>query len=215
MLRKSCVRDYLIRLSETRPAFHSEADFQLSFGNLLSSSHEVRLEKPFFNIPLNHNPELIIPKMEMDIFFPKELIGIELKYKTIDRDFLNDGEDYKLKNHGAQNLGRFDFFEDVRRLQSLKNCGKIKSGFVIFLTNDPLYWRKMIRRNLSSQFDMSERIIPLKSQLTWLGNPSVGSVTSKRLGNHLPILIENEITLKWMKYSTLSNMDFKFVLVEV
>jgi hypothetical protein len=198
----------LEELSKKRPVFHSEADFQLELATHLSSKgFNVRLEKSYSRVG-------IYKKIELDVEL-NDSIAIELKYKTIDRDFLNDGEDYKLKNHGAQNLGRFDFFEDVRRLQSLKNCGKIKSGFVIFLTNDPLYWRKMIRRNLSSQFDMSERIIPSKSQLTWLGNPSVGSVTSTRLGNHLPILIENEITLKWMKYSTLSNMDFKFVLVEV
>lgn len=211
----SHLQNYLRALSKKRSVFHSEADFQLSFGNLLSNTFEVRLEKPFFNTPLNHNPKLLIPKIELDIFLPEELVGIELKYKTIDRDFSNDGEDYKLKNHGAQNLGRFDFFEDIRRLQSLKKCGKIKSGFALFLTNDHLYSKEITRKNLSTQFDMSQRVIPSKSHLTWTGNPSVGSVTLKRLGDHIPILIENEITFKWMEYSNVDNMIFKFLAVEV
>lgn len=209
------VQNYINTLSKQRPVFHSEADFQLSFGNLLSNSFKVRLERPFLNIPFNHNPKLLIPKMELDIFLPKKMVGIELKYKTIKGDFTIDGENYNLKNHGAQNLGRFDFFEDIRRLQCLKKRDIIKSGFVVFLTNDHLYWNKITRINFSIQFDMSEKVIPSKTHLNWERNPSVGSVTSKRMGNHIPILIEDEISLKWREYSTVGNMIFNFLLVEV
>jgi hypothetical protein len=62
---------------------------------------------------------------------------------------------------------------------------------------------------------MSEKVIPSKTHLNWERNPSVGSVTSKRMGNHIPILIEDEISLKWREYSTVGNMIFNFLLVEV
>lgn len=211
----SQIYNYINNLSKKRPVFHSEADFQLAFGNLLSKDFEVRLERPFLNIPFNHNSKILIPKMELDIFLPKEMIGIELKYKTIKGDFLNNDEHYNLKNHGAQNLGRFDFFEDLRRLTSLKKCGKIKSGFVVFLTNDHLYWKKITRKNFSIQFDMSERIIDSRTQLNWEGTPSVGSVTSKRMGNYIPILLENEISLKWREYSNVDNYKFNVLVGEV
>lgn len=202
-------------LSITRPLFHSEADFQLSLGLLLGKRFEVRLEKPFVNIPLNSNPDVIIPKLELDIFLPNELVGIELKYKTISKKIDENNEEFDLKNHGAQNLGRYDFFDDIRRLQSLKKINKINSGIVIFLTNDHLYWNSITRRNFSKEFDMSNRLIPSHTELSWIGNPSSGSVTHKRLGNRIPILVENNLCLEWREYSSLNNMNFKYLLVQV
>lgn len=151
----------------------------------------------------------------MDIFLPNELVGIELKYKTISKKIDENNEEFDLKNHGAQNLGRYDFFDDIRRLQSLKKINKINSGIVIFLTNDHLYWNSITRRNFSKEFDMSNKLIPSHTELSWIGNPSSGSVTRKRLGNRIPILVENNLCLEWREYSSLNNMNFKYLLVQV
>ena len=59
-----------------------------------------------------------------------------------------------------------------------------------------------------------DHIILPKSNLSWEGEPS-GSVGSKRTGSALPILIENEIRLNWIDYSTLYNGRFKYLIVEV
>jgi hypothetical protein len=142
--------------------------------------------------------------------------GIELKYKTIKRNIKFSDEEFFLKNHAAQNLGRFDFFDDLRRLQMLRKQGIIHSGFVIFLTNDPLYWTRIQRSNFSSNFSMEEgRVIEKNTALSWVGNPSENSVTPKRLGEHANIEIENELCLTWKTYSEFEESLFKHLIVQI
>lgn len=214
---KSDLEEYMRILSKQRPVFHSEADFQLSLGVLLNKKFNVRLEVPYQNIPLNSGHKCPI-KIELDILLKHgtQKIGVELKYKTEFGTFLINNESFNLKRHGAQNLGRFDFYDDVRRLQSLKAKGIIDKGYAIFLTNDHLYWTKAKRSNFSSQFSMSHgHIVMPNSSLTWLGEPSPGSVGAKRTGSALPVVIENEMRFNWIEYSGVDKDAFKYILVEV
>jgi hypothetical protein len=203
------------RLSSYRPIFHSESDLQHELALIIAneSNKKIRLEKPFLNIPLNKSKSI---KIELDLFLPNEKVGIELKYKTIKRNIKFSDEEFFLKNHAAQNLGRFDFFDDLRRLQMLRKQGIIHSGFVIFLTNDPLYWTRIQRSNFSSNFSMEEgRVIEKNTALSWVGNPSENSVTPKRLGEHANIEIENELCLTWKTYSEFEESLFKHLIVQI
>jgi len=111
-----------------RGIFHSEADFQHS---LAWKIHE-RFDKKF-KIRL----EFVFGSKHVDIVLidnSNNKIGIELKYKTKDISEEINGEQYSLKPHGAQDLGRYDVIKDIERLEELIKEDKIKSGFVIFLT---------------------------------------------------------------------------------
>ena len=82
----------------------------------------------------------------------KEFIPIEIKYKTKALKGTN-----VLKNHGAQDLGAYDFLWDVKRIEMLKTFSCITSqgdtynregelsslrrGFAIMVTNDESYLR--------------------------------------------------------------------------
>jgi hypothetical protein len=209
------INNIMERLSSNRPLFHSESDLQHELALILAneSNKKIRLEKPFLNIPLNKSKNI---KIELDLFLPNEKVGIELKYKTIKRNIKFNGEDFFLKNHAAQNLGRFDFFDDFRRLLMLKKQGIINIGFVIFLTNDPLYWNRIQRSNFSSNFSMEdERVIKKNTILTWEGNPGENSVTPKRLGEHAKIEVDNELILTWKKYSEFEGCKFRYLVVQV
>lgn len=211
------IKNTISKLSRIRKVFHSEADFQHSLGLHLSKNcdFEVRLEIPFL-IPHYYKESDKKLKVELDIFLPKEKIGIELKYKTTEATFREHGETFNLKQHGAQNLGRFDFFDDLRRLQLLKKENIIEKGYVIFLTNDPLYWRPIERKNFSINFSMEDdRIIESNSKLGWSGSPSEGSVTIKRLFPNSPIIIENKHQLKWNEFSNLNGASFKYLMIEI
>lgn len=204
-------------LTKIRSIFHSEADFQHSLGLLLSKkfTFHVRLETPF-EIPHYNKKSNKKLKVELDIFMPKEKIGIELKYKTKEGIFEEHGETFSLKQHGAQNLGRFDYFDDIRRLQLLKGENIINKGFAIFLTNDPLYWKPIKGKNFSSNFSMEdERIIESNAKLGWTGNPSEGSVTKKRLYPNNPIILDNKHQLKWHEFSNLRGVSFKYLIIEI
>ena len=204
-------------LAKIRGIFHSEADFQHSLGLLLSKKYnfQVRLEIPF-EIPHYYKESDKKLKVELDIFMPKEKIGIELKYKTKEGTFERHGETFNLKQHGAQNLGRFDYFDDIRRLQLLKGENIINKGYAFFLTNDPLYWKPIIRKNFSSNFSMQdERIIESNTKLGWTGNPCEGSVTKKRLYPNNPIILDNKHQLKWHEFFNLRGVSFKYLIVEI
>ena len=216
-LKTFSINKEINQLSKIRKIFYSEADFQHSFGLLLSKKcdFQIRLEIPF---EMPHFVKGLDEKLkvELDIFLPKEKVGIELKYKTKVGTFEEHGETFKLKQHGAQNLARFDFFDDIRRLQLLKKHKKIEKGYAIFLTNDPLYWEPIKRKNFSSNFSMEDkRVIMSNTNLGWTGNPSEGSVTIKRLSPNNPIFIENNHQFNWCQYSQIEKSSFKYLIAEI
>lgn len=79
-----------------------------------------------------------------------EFLPVELKYKTrsitrrIERfgELLSD-EAVVVKNQGAQDLGRYDFWKDVRRLELVRRrFAAVKNGLAVFVTNDPIYLKE-------------------------------------------------------------------------
>ena len=71
---------------------------------------------------------------------------VELKYKTkrIEKNVLRFGEALDkvevVKNQGAQDLGMYDFWKDVRRLELVRNrFQRVTGGLAVFVTNDPKY----------------------------------------------------------------------------
>lgn len=91
---------------------------------------------------------------------------IELKYKTKEIDLEISCFDEKiknkvkvLKNQGAQNLGKYDFWKDIRRIELVYNrFEKVKGGLVIFLTNDKNYKKESRKDAYCSQFDMTDGV---------------------------------------------------------
>lgn len=76
----------------------------------------------------------------------KEWVPIEVKYKTrgLVEDGLLFGQPTKnlsiLKNQGAQDLGMYGFWKDVRRVELLcATYSNVKNGIALFVTNDPYY----------------------------------------------------------------------------
>lgn len=88
-------------------------------------------------------------ELRLDIVVRKgdEFLPVELKYKTrsISRRIERFGELLRaetevVKNHGAQDLGRYDFWKDVRRLELVRSrFTAVKNGLSVFVTNDPSY----------------------------------------------------------------------------
>ena len=68
---------------------------------------------------------------------------MELKYKTKRLTIVQDGEEFCLRSHQAQNFNRYDFWKDVQRLERVSVAGVV--GYAIFLTNDASYWRTPVR----------------------------------------------------------------------
>lgn len=84
-------------------------------------------------------------------------VAIELKYKTAELGIEREGKEIYLFDHGAVDLGRFDYLWDVHRIElltgkSAKECvkegnhlevkKKCNKGFAVLLTNEKKYWEK-------------------------------------------------------------------------
>ena len=126
-------------LAVARPVFHSEKDFQLALGLCIRSAipdGRIRMEyKPF-----------TAERTYLDIWLPEMRVAIELKYKTRKLKLLRDGESYALRDHGAQEWGRYDFLKDIERLERLCALPNARAGFAVLLTNDGSYWEDRARR---------------------------------------------------------------------
>ena len=127
----------LTTLSQKRAVFHSESDLQHAFAWELQRSHpeaEIRLE-----VPVRAKSASIY--LDLLARFPSHEIAIELKYKTRKMEIQLGEELYSLKSHAAQDLGRYDFFKDITRIEAFSRLSSNKQGVAIFLTNDSAYWK--------------------------------------------------------------------------
>ena len=88
-------------------------------------------------------------ELRLDIVVKKdgEYCPVELKYKTkkVERQIARFDEDLTddvvvMKNQGAQDLGMYDFWKDVRRVELVRNrFNRVKNGLAVFVTNDVFY----------------------------------------------------------------------------
>ena len=171
-----------------RKIFHSEADFQHS---LAWKIHEEFGKK--FKIRL----EFAFGSKYVDIVLidsSKNKIGIELKYKTKESSEEVNGEQYFLKSHGAQDIGRYDVIKDIERLEELVREDKIKLGFVIFLTNDMSYLNKC--KGNACKFSLEEGK-EITSEMDWGKNTGMGT----KKGREKTLKLKGKYKINWIDSS--------------
>ena len=190
------------QLALRRPVFHSEADFQFALAiivNELYPTLAVRLEIP---VSKQITLDMLITEPEANEFF-----AIELKYKTALWEGTIRGEDYHLKNHGADDIGCYDVLKDVERVETLVSNGFASAGAVILLTNEPLYWN--IREQKSKITNAHEfRIhegLTVSGQRSW--GPNTGG-SSK--GRERPLTLAGSFPIQWQDYSDVEGRRGQF-----
>ncbi|MDE2799042.1 MAG: hypothetical protein OXI94_10285 [Gemmatimonadota bacterium] len=189
------IHNLMADLSQHRPVFHSEADFQFA---LAWRIHEVM---PDCKIRLEFKP---YPKVNMylDIWIQTAEIAIELKFPTQNLEANRDNEYFALRAQGAQDTRRYDFLKDIQRLERVVADRKAKSGFAILLTNDPSLWKPPKQGGWKTTNDAKFRIHKgqiIKGELAWAEQASSG--TTK--GREGPIRLKGSYHLHWKDYSSL------------
>lgn len=106
----------------------------------------------------------------------KEFYPIEIKYKTTREELphlvFGQNVNVLLGHHGAQNIGCYDFWKDVKRIEFFEEIFLfVKRGIVLFVSNDSSYIRPP--RNLKigyAPFSIHEgRNVASGTQLNWNG----------------------------------------------
>lgn len=220
------IRKALVSSAKNNQGFCSEAHFQHEFALEL-----VRL-KVFKRIILERLYESKSKEgkdIYLDVWGQRNAedghrIGIELKYKTAELKFeICSGEFITLKNQFASDVGRYGFWDDVRRLESLIKDGHINLGYVIFLTNDSTYWEsnretlsgvKMLDYNFSLFSDRE-----VSGELEW----EISKKTKDKLkeegkkhwteGGHPLIKLDNKYTVP--KWENFGETNFQYLLMPV
>lgn len=194
----------LTSLSDQRPLFHSEADFQHSLAWAIHKKYpdaKIRLERPC----AGRNGRIYL---DIWVRLGNDRIGIELKYKTKQLHATFDKEKFELRNQSAQDIGRYDLLCDLFRIEGLLESDYLDYGFTIFLTNDTGYWNDSGRRNrVDEEFRIREGR-SIGGQLEWANHASDGT----RKGREDPILISGSYKSAWTEYSEVEENSFRYLL---
>ncbi len=211
-------------LDEREKVFLNEKDIQLYIAQKFKESNEYDnvfmeyciskevLDEFGINYWSNKNNIYVDIVLERNgLFYP-----IEIKYKTKKQelDYSIFGKDVKveLKEQGAQDIGRYDFWKDVKRVEFLLKCPSVREGCVLFITNDSHYQVNSVERNVGyANFSMHQgRVINEKNQteiLDWKNGVSISKGRPK-------IELKNYYKINWFEMKNInSEITFKYILL--
>lgn len=144
-------QDVLAFLESNNELLFNERDFQMHLATWLRNSSnrydDVDVE---YYVPKSELENYVWDsELRLDIVVEKdgEFCPVELKYKTkkVERNISRFDEALHdkvvvMKNQGAQDLGMYDFWKDVRRVELVrKRFNRVKGGLAVFVTNDVAY----------------------------------------------------------------------------
>lgn len=153
-------------------------------------------------------------RIDLVVSKEKEYIPIELKYVTrkVVRDYERFGIIIKgmeiLKNQAAQDIRRYDFWKDVRRIELIKNIfPTVKNGLAVFLTNDSSYTKDPKNDSACYPFSMSGKNTIGGGIMNWKGNPA----TSK---DHKAFKLDGMYDLKW-ENTTIDKIEYDYTILKI
>ncbi len=137
-----------------------------------------------------HIPSNLIPNyfwgdnIYIDIVLEKDglFYPIEIKFKTQAQELplivFGDNINVALGQQGAGNIGCYDFWKDVKRIEMFEETfNNVERGLVLFVSNDNTYQAAPGNANVGyAQFSIHQgRMIPINSILNWNGNLAVAN----------------------------------------
>ena len=163
---------------------------------------------------LNGYKDLWDTELRVDILVRKgnEYCPIELKYKTkkIKTSLTRFGVDIAdvviVKDQGAQDLGMYGFWKDVKRIEMVKaRFETVKSGLSVFLTNDVAYMKPTRENSNNKEFTMCEGLN--SSSKHWQRETKISLA-------HQGFDLSRDYLVKWNE-SKFGEHTFHYCIVEV
>jgi len=209
--------DVKLFLDTNEELLFNERDFQMHLATFLrTNGHYDDVDVEYY-VPVNELDgyrEIWDSELRMDVLVrkDKEYLPIELKYKTksVKKRILRFGEHVAekvevMKNQGAQDLGMYDFWKDVHRIEIVRERFKsIKNGLAVFVTNDPAYLKAGRESSNHVMFSMTEG--PHGSVKHWLDKES------KCCKTHPDFEVEKDYSIHW-ETRKIDEIDFYYTLL--
>ncbi len=154
-------------LQTNQELFFNERDFQMHIAVYLRNLNKYDDVDVEYYVPYEElNGYVWENELRLDVVVRSgdEFVPIELKYKTKEVKkklprFCEMLDVVVMKHQGAQNLARYDFWKDVRRIELVKRrFDVVVGGVAVFLTNDATYLKSPKTQSMDIEFSMSEGI---------------------------------------------------------
>ena len=210
--------DVFAFLESNEELLFNERDFQMHLATWLRNSancyDDVDVE---YYVPRQELENYVWDsELRLDIVVKKddEYCPVELKYKTkkVERKISRFDEDLTddvvvMKNQGAQDLGMYDFWKDVRRVELVRRrFARVKGGLSVFVTNDPLYTKANKSTSNNYLFGMSEGAHGTAKH--WRNPESTCAKT------HRNFEVEKEYNIEWHS-RTIDGVEFYYCVVAI
>ena len=197
----------IVALSKVRRLFWSEDDFKFAFATQIrlkfGNAAEIRLEKRYKGENGKNSYTDIVVRMGGRNF------PIELKYKTAEGTYADlNNEAEGLMTHSAVDLGCYAYLKDINRLEYLaKTDPDFERGFVIILTNEPLYYMDTGRSSVYDAFKIYDGKT-VSGMLDWdRSNYDIEKLPSW-LKSHPAFELTGSYDMNWRNYgSVLQSLD--------
>ena len=201
------LEELLSALSEKRPVFVSEADFQLEL------AWSIKEQYPDAVVRLEYRP-LFDSSMHIDILviLDGKWIPIELKYKTKGCVKHLSGEVFNLREQSAKDIGCYLYLKDISRIERIReNVAEFSCGYTVFITNDMSY-PKTAKDNVGYKAFALEESSQKSGVLDWGENTGIGT---KGKDCASPIMLLDKYDILWKNYSVIDDTPtgvFKYLL---
>lgn len=212
-------KDICAFLRSNEKLFFNERDLQMNLATWLRKS-----ENNYDNVDIEYyvpcqalNNYVWETELRLDIVVKKDgkYCPVELKYKTkkVERqisrfdEFLSE-KIIVMKEQGAQNLGMYDFWKDVRRIELVRNRFKsVCGGLAVFLTNDVFYTKGSKPSSNNHLFSMIGNV-PHSTKKHW-SNPN--STCAK---THPNFEVEKAYDIEWHSRK-IDDIDFYYCIASI
>lgn len=213
-------QDIFAFLESNKELLFNERDFQMHLATWLRKSandyDDVDVE---YYVPKSELPNYVWDsELRLDIVVKKdgEYCLVELKYKTkkVERqisrfDEMLDDKVVVMKNQGAHDLGMYDFWKDVRRIELVRNrFAKVKGGLAIFVTNDALYTKASRPESNNYLLNMNEGKHSVIKH--WQNENSACA----KMNSYKSFEVEKEYSINW-HHRNVDNIPFHYCVVNV
>jgi hypothetical protein len=213
-------QDIFAFLESNEELLFNERDFQMHLATWLRKSANVYDDVDVeYYVPKSELPNYVWDsELRLDIVVKKngEYCPVELKYKTkkVERqisrfDEILDDKVVVMKNQGAQDLGMYDFWKDVRRIELVRNrFAKVKGGLAIFVTNDALYTKASRPESNNYLLNMNEGKHSVIKH--WQNENSACA----KMNSYKSFEVEKEYFINW-HHRNVDNIPFHYCVVNV
>lgn len=203
---------------KNNPLFANECHLQVELATYLRiSGHYDEVNLEYFVPQFVLKPYYIWEnELRLDIVVAKDgkYVPIELKYKPTNipapkerfGELLRNSNS-AVKNQGAHDIGRYNFWKDVKRLELVKkNFKNVEGGIALFITNDEDYYAKSPNRGtIGEKFSMIGG--KHDKDRSWFSQPKIS-------GNRPSFQLDSCYEINWEPME-LQGFEFKYTMIQL